>query len=98
MNYPLTMKTETSKEQSWEVLCRHCGLCCFEKLEDDDGTVFFTSTPCRYLDIISRECRIYERRFEINPQCLKLTPELVKKLNWLHDECGYRAAYGLTRR
>lgn len=98
MDYPLTMITEDPVGESWEALCRHCGLCCFEKIEDESGTVFFTSTPCRYLDVVSRECRIYERRFAINPQCIKLTPELVKKLTWLHDECGYRAAYGITRR
>ena len=95
MDYPLCMKTDS---QSWESMCRRCGLCCFEKLEDENGTVFFTSTPCRYLDVVSRECRIYERRFAINPKCIKLTPDLIRKLNWLHDQCGYRAAYGITRR
>jgi len=77
-------------ENAWEALCERCGLCCFEKIEDDSGTIFFTRTPCRYLDVVSRECRIYERRFAINPECVKLTPELVGELTWLHDECAYR--------
>jgi uncharacterized cysteine cluster protein YcgN (CxxCxxCC family) len=79
-------------ENAWEALCERCGLCCFEKIEDDSGTIFFTRTPCRYLDVVSRECRIYERRFAINPECVKLTPKLVGELNWLHDECAYRKA------
>jgi hypothetical protein len=83
---------------TWETICRHCGRCCFEKIEDDDGAIFFTSTPCRYLDVASRECVIYERRFEINPACMKLTEELVRNLNWLHDGCGYRQALGLVRK
>lgn len=76
--------------QSWEELCHRCGLCCFEKFENDSGAIFYTQTPCRYLDVVTRECRIYERRFEINPECVKLTPELAASLPWLHDDCGYR--------
>jgi uncharacterized cysteine cluster protein YcgN (CxxCxxCC family) len=74
---------------TWEQQCLRCGTCCFEKIEDENGRIFFTQTPCRYLDIHSRECRIYRRRFTVNPECVKLTPELVKTLPWLHDECGY---------
>lgn len=83
--------------ENWESLCRHCGLCCFEKLEDDSGTIFYTATPCRYFDVVTRECLIYDRRFEINPECIKLTEMLVKELPWLPDECGYRRALGLSR-
>lgn len=76
---------------AWESLCRGCGLCCFEKIEDESGTIFYTQTPCRYLDVITRECRIYENRFTINPECIKLTPELVPTLHWLPRDCGYVA-------
>jgi hypothetical protein len=84
-------------ESSWEAICACCGLCCFEKIEDESGTIFFTATPCRYLDVVSRRCRIYERRFDINPDCVKLTEELVRDLAWLHDDCAYRRALGLKR-
>ena len=90
MWYSLEVNRYLTDENAWEALCDRCGLCCFEKIEDEKGTIFFTRTPCRYLDVISRECRIYERRFAINPACVKLTPELVGKLRWLHDECAYR--------
>ena len=85
-----------SDTREWETICRQCGLCCFEKIEDMNGAIFHTSIPCRYLDVVSRECSIYERRFEINPECIKLTEELVPKLRWLHDSCGYRQALGLV--
>ncbi len=81
---------------TWERLCERCGLCCFEKFEDGDSTIYFTQTPCRYLDVVTRECRIYERRFAINPECIKLTPQLVRKLRWLHDGCGYVKALRRT--
>ncbi len=84
------MNRTTDNHAVWESLCERCGLCCFEKIEDESGTIFFTRTPCRYLDVVTRECRVYERRFEINPECVKLTPELVGQLRWLHDGCAYR--------
>lgn len=90
--------TEMEINDRWESLCLQCGLCCFENIEDDTGAIFFTGTPCRYLDVVTRCCKVYERRFEINPDCIKLTPELVRELNWLHDDCGYRRAMELTRR
>ncbi len=76
----------------WEQRCSGCGSCCFEKYENERGTIFYTQTACRYLDVITRQCRIYENRFSINPDCVKLTPQLVATLNWLPVDCGYRRA------
>jgi uncharacterized protein len=92
------MKKSATENDVWEQVCEKCGLCCFEKIEDDDGTIFFTSTPCRYLDIVTRECKIYSRRFEIYPECVQLTETLVREIPWLHDECGYRKKFGIRRR
>ncbi|HEY6838303.1 MAG TPA: YcgN family cysteine cluster protein [Geobacteraceae bacterium] len=91
------MQAESEQDSKWEELCKRCGVCCFEKYENERGTIFFTQTPCRYLDVITRQCKIYDRRREINPECVKLTPDMVRELNWLHDECGYRQALGLKR-
>ncbi len=88
---------QSHDNDTWESLCGQCGLCCFEKIEDESGTVFFTATPCRYLDVVTRRCVIYDRRFEINPECVKLTEELVRELNWLHDDCAYRRKLGIKR-
>ena len=76
---------------TWESHCRGCGECCFEKIEDDRGTIFYTMKACRYLDLETRQCRIYENRFIINPECIKLTSELVSTLRWLPRDCGYVA-------
>ncbi|PLX85168.1 MAG: hypothetical protein C0617_05645 [Desulfuromonas sp.] len=75
---------------AWERLCRRCGECCFEKWIDDDGTIHPTSIACRYLDIVSRKCKVYPHRFEVGEGCLKLTPEVVSTLQWLPEGCGYR--------
>jgi len=96
--YSLEMKNDKEHHHAWENLCKKCGLCCFEKIEDEHGTIFFTSTACRYLDVVTRKCRIYPRRFEIYPDCIKLTEDLVRELPWLHDECGYCEALGMSKK
>jgi len=84
------MNNPTDNSNEWDNLCKQCGLCCFEKLEDSRGRIIYLDTACKYLDFETRQCRIYERRFEINPSCVKLTPELVPQLHWLPPTCGYR--------
>ena len=80
----------SAEDSGWDSLCNQCGRCCFEKIEDDRGNIFYTQTACRFLDVVSRRCKIFERRFEICPSCVQLTPELVKTLRWLPGDCGYR--------
>jgi uncharacterized cysteine cluster protein YcgN (CxxCxxCC family) len=80
---------EPGIDPAWDSLCKQCGRCCFEKIEDERGTIFYTQTACRFLDVVSRRCKIFKRRFEINPSCVKLTPELVATLRWLPRDCGY---------
>lgn len=89
--YGSPMMDYTLDSQTWDALCRRCGRCCFEKLEDERGRVTYTTTACRYLDLDSRCCKVFENRFRINPECIALTPELVCTLDWLPDDCGYRA-------
>ncbi len=81
-----------SSEKEWDAICRKCGECCFEKLEDEYGEIIYLKKACRYLDIHTRKCRIFERRLEINRSCVKLTEKLVMKLSWLPPNCGYRIA------
>ena len=75
----------------WEDICLRCGLCCFEKSVDKHGDFVTTRIPCRYLDIISRECRVYHKRLEVGEGCVKLTPEVVHQIDWLPGGCAYRA-------
>lgn len=84
------MNDKNDDDSQWDSLCNQCGLCCFEKLEDSRGKIIYTQTACRYLDVITRRCKVFERRFEINPNCVKLTAELVPQLHWLPASCGYR--------
>jgi uncharacterized cysteine cluster protein YcgN (CxxCxxCC family) len=79
----------TVEDPHWDNRCLQCGRCCFEKIENERGNIFYTQTACRFLDVVSRRCKIFERRFEINPGCVKLTPELVRTLRWLPRDCGY---------
>jgi uncharacterized protein len=75
--------------KKWENLCRRCGLCCFEKWTEDDGKVHHTSIPCQHLDIVTRLCRVYDKRLDVGEGCVRLTPGMVRKVNWLPDECAY---------
>lgn len=77
----------------WEDLCKRCGLCCFEKSVDSKGNFITTRTPCRHLDIINRECRVYHKRLEVGEGCVKLTPEMVASADWLPAECAYRETF-----
>jgi len=90
-SYEIMAEAEIENEE-WEARCHGCGECCFEKIEDDQGTIFYLMSACRYLDLETRQCRIYENRFVINPDCVKLTAELVPTLRWLPQKCGYLAA------
>ncbi len=52
-----------------EAVCRRCGRCCHAKLLVGD-VVIYTDTPCRYLDVETKLCTVYERRREVNPDCI----------------------------
>ncbi|HKK00848.1 MAG TPA: hypothetical protein VJ955_01660 [Desulfuromonadales bacterium] len=75
--------------ETWEALCRRCGQCCFEKWVDGDGTIHPTKIPCRFLDLFSRECTVYEKRFDVGEGCVRLTQERVEVIQWLPDDCAY---------
>ena len=77
-------------ETEWEDLCYRCGGCCFEKRFDAYGKLKVSSVACRYLDISTRECRVYTQRFHTGEECLKLTPQNVTFASWLPSECAYR--------
>lgn len=76
-------------DQKWETICSRCGQCCFNKIIEEDGTVYATPIPCRYLDVVQRTCKVYHKRFETGEECIKLTPDLVRNAVWLPDDCAY---------
>lgn len=81
-----------------EELCRRCGRCCYEKIEFK-GEVYYTSTPCEWLDLQSRLCAVYPNRQKVRPGCVKLTPRVIAKgilpadCPYVADICGYRAPH-----
>ena len=75
------------KLEVWEGICERCGRCCYEKY-DYRGKIYYTDTPCQYLDTTTNLCRIYRQRSKLHPECAQLTPELVKA-GILPSDCPY---------
>ena len=81
---------EMSPEE-WESLCDGCAKCCLIKLEDEDTSeALFTRLHCRLLDPATCRCSDYANRKAHVPDCIKLTPEGVRRYDWLPRTCAYR--------
>lgn len=75
----------------WESLCDGCGRCCLHKLEDEDTEeIYFTTVACTLLDAGTCQCSDYVHRKAKVPDCVFLTPEIVRTVDWLPETCGYR--------
>ena len=87
-------KTKSLEEMTlreWESLCDGCARCCLVKLEDEDtGAIHFTDIGCTLLDAKACRCRDYRRRSRRVPDCVRLTPAVVRTLSWLPVTCAYR--------
>ncbi|MGE3747689.1 MAG: YcgN family cysteine cluster protein [Sphingomonadaceae bacterium] len=90
--YPF-WETKSLREMSraeWESLCDGCGNCCVHKLEDDEtGELYPTNVACRLLDRRSGQCMDYKHRKAHVPECVRLTPEKLDKIDWLPSTCAY---------
>jgi len=84
-----TLAEMTAEE--WESLCDGCGRCCLNKLEDEDtGRIYYTDVGCRLLDDHACRCHDYANRSTRVDDCVRLTPDNVRDLNWLPPTCAYR--------
>ena len=82
---------EALSPEEWDLLCDGCGRCCLHKLRDaDDGSLAFTAVACRLLDTETIRCRDYARRHARVPDCVRLTPDVVREADWLPPTCAYR--------
>ncbi|HOJ01077.1 MAG TPA: YcgN family cysteine cluster protein [Anaerolineaceae bacterium] len=76
---------------AWEALCDGCGICCLYKVRAPyDPKTSLTCIACRYLDLQTCGCRVYEHRHDLMPTCLDLIPANVRQLTWLPETCAYR--------
>lgn len=77
--------------REWEGLCDGCARCCLVKLEDEDTEeIHYTDVGCTLLDGATCQCRDYKNRQKKVADCVRLTPETVRDLNWLPTTCAYR--------
>ena len=75
----------------WESLCDGCGKCCVVLLEDaESGRYHETDVHCRLFDPKTRRCTDYQNRRAKVPDCVRLTPEGMKTLDWMPESCAYR--------
>ncbi len=82
---------EELSEAEWEALCDGCGRCCLVKLEDaETGVRIDTRLACRLLDIGACRCTDYANRHAQVPDCVRLTPQTARDLDWLPETCAYR--------
>lgn len=78
-------------EEEWESLCDGCGICCLQKIEDEEtGRIKLTPVSCDFLDTVNCRCLVYEDRFLINPDCVRLSPDKAGSIEWLPITCAYR--------
>lgn len=80
--------TDTSNKE-WESICRRCGKCCYEKIDLGAGEIVYTSEPCVHLDTKTNLCKVYDNRRVEEPDCIELTENIVRSLNWLPPDCAY---------
>ncbi len=71
----------------WEALCTGCGKCCYDKVWEGDRLLLLTSA-CPYLEVETNCCRVYPERFEKEPLCLPIGPEIIE-MGGLPEDCPY---------
>lgn len=77
--------------QEWESLCDGCARCCLITLEDEDtGELHRTRVACRYLSLEDCRCTVYATRAQQQPDCIPLTADKIRDMDWMPPSCTYR--------
>lgn len=77
---------------STENLCNECppslrGICCYFMLDLNGYKITLLNHPCKYLNQKTGRCKIYNKRKEINPNCLTLEEMYI--VGGLPKDCLY---------
>ncbi|WP_373100046.1 MULTISPECIES: YcgN family cysteine cluster protein [Pasteurellaceae] len=91
-----TKSLQDMNDAEWEALCDGCGKCCYRKFIEGRGKrqrLYFTRIACNLLDLDSGKCGHYQRRFQLEPDCTKLTKKNLPDFGWLPRTCAYRLLY-----
>jgi hypothetical protein len=87
-----TRRLASYSTDAWERLCDGCAMCCAHKLEfESTGRVVTTNIACPLLNLKTCRCGDYDRRQQLVPECVRLTPSNVPLLRKsLPPTCAYR--------
>lgn len=69
-----------------ELKCRRCGECCYIKITLA-GKVFYTRYRCPFLDVATRLCKVYNRRYILGPNCVPA--DVGVKMGIMPVTCAY---------
>jgi uncharacterized cysteine cluster protein YcgN (CxxCxxCC family) len=89
VNFKIMTDDTNINQDDWEAICQRCACCCYEKVLFE-GAVYYTETPCQYLDVAAKECTVYEQRDRVRRGCVRLTPAILPK-GFLPAHCPYVA-------
>ncbi len=87
------LQASTEANESWDALCKRCGLCCYERSRVGGGVRIDLTRPCSYLDIRTKQCTVYDRRFASGAPCSKVNILHAKFGRVMPLTCGYVEHY-----
>ena len=76
-----------------ESLCDGCGMCCTNKLGTRAPARSCRPTPAASCSTPGRRAAGTTRTKKIVPDCIKLTPKVVARMDWLPKTCAYRLVH-----
>jgi uncharacterized protein len=78
--------TERPEDVFADELCKQCGRCCCRKFVLQDQ-VYYTPFFCDHLNQDTGLCKVYERRSEVNPECMAVSKGLERSV--FPADCPY---------
>ena len=84
--------------QRWDDLCTQCGACCYQRDRSGGQLIIHEQSPCRFLDIQSQLCTVYDTRLQTCAECKRVTIFHALFSRYLPDDCGYVERFRKWRR